>query len=88
MKAKFLLSAQNELKNAVRYYNLQRTKLGDEFRDEDWATIERIKNFPLAWQPLGGKIRRCQMHRFPYGIIYEIEESQIIVIAVACLNAI
>lgn len=74
---------------AVRYYNLQRVHLGDEFRDEAWASIQRIKDFPLAWHPLGGAIRRCQMHRFPYGIIYEpmgSEKSEIVVIAVACLH--
>nr|VFK13776.1 MAG: hypothetical protein BECKLPF1236A_GA0070988_100944 [Candidatus Kentron sp. LPFa]VFK29572.1 MAG: hypothetical protein BECKLPF1236C_GA0070990_100904 [Candidatus Kentron sp. LPFa] len=90
MKARFLLPARRELGEAVRYYNAQRAGLGDEFRDEAWATIERVKHFPLAWQPLGRNIRRCQMRRFPYGIIYEplsqSGESRIIVIAVACLH--
>ena len=52
-------------------YNAQRVRLGDEFRDEAWETIRRINDFPLAWHPLGGSIRRCQMQRFPYGLIYE-----------------
>lgn len=86
MKIKILSPARRELNTAVRYYNLQHLGLGEEFRDEVWATIQRLKAFPLAWHPLGDNIRRCQMHRFPYGIIYEPSESEIIIIAIACLH--
>ena len=86
MKTRFLLPARRELVDAIRYYNAQRVRLGDEFRDEAWETIQRIQKFPQAWHPLGGTIRRCQMHRFPYGIIYEPSESEILVIAVAHLH--
>lgn len=86
MKVRFLLSARRELNEAVRYYDAQRVRLGEEFRDEAWETIRRIQAFPLAWNPLGGAIRRCQMQRFPYGIIYEPYELEIIIIAVAHLH--
>lgn len=88
MKVRFLLPARAELSNAVRYYNLQRAHLGHEFKQEAQATIRRIVDFPLAWHPLGGEIRRCQMRRFPYGIIYEpwASRSEIIIIAVAGLH--
>lgn len=43
----------------------------------------RINDFPLAWHPLGGSIRRCQMQRFPYDLIYEPTDVDIIIIAVA-----
>lgn len=39
MKTRFLLPAQRELVEAVNYYNAQRVRLGEEFRDEAWATI-------------------------------------------------
>ncbi|MGK2924928.1 MAG: type II toxin-antitoxin system RelE/ParE family toxin [Lysobacterales bacterium] len=86
MKVRLLLPARRELRDAVSYYNLQGANLGTEFREEAWATIQRIKEFPLAWHPLGGSIRRCQMVRFPYGIIYEPAPTEIVVIAVACLH--
>lgn len=70
----------------MRYYNAQRVRLGDEFRDEVWETIQRIKKFPEAWHPLSAQVRRCQMNRFPYGLIYEPSEHQIVVIAVAHLH--
>lgn len=86
MRTRFLLPARHELRDAVRYYNAQRIGLGEEFRDEAWETVRRIKEFPLAWHPLGGVIRRCQMRRFPYGIIYEPDESEIVIIAIAHLH--
>ena len=86
MKIRFLLPARQELTEAVRYFNLQQVRLGDEFRDEAWETIKRIKDFPLAWHPLGGNIRRCQMRRFSYGIIYEPSVLEIVVIAVAHMH--
>lgn len=86
MKTRFLLPARLELIEAIRYYNAQRVRLGDEFRDETLDTIQRIQKFPQAWHSLGGTIRRCQMHRFPYGVIYEPSESEILVIAIAHLH--
>lgn len=86
MKTRFLLPARRELSEAVHYYNTQRLHLGDELLDEAWATIRRINDFPFAWHPLGGSIRRCQMQRFPYGIIYEPSDVEIVVIAVAHLH--
>jgi toxin ParE2 len=86
LKLRFLSPARREFSEAVRYYNDQQAGLGDQFRDEAWETLKRIKDFPLAWNPLGGAIRRCQMRKFPYGIIYEPSEFEILVIAIAHLH--
>jgi toxin ParE2 len=86
LKIRFLLPARRELKETVRYYNAQRVRLGDEFRDEVWETIQRIVNLPEAWHPLSASIRRCQMNRFPYGLIYDPSENDIVIIAVAHLH--
>lgn len=83
MKIRFLLSARRELKEAVTYYNAQSTGLGDEFRDEVWATAQRIKKFPETWRPLSPSIRRCPTNRFPYGLIYTVSSKEILLIAVA-----
>ena len=86
MKTRFLLPARRELKEAVHYYNAQRVGLGEEFRDEAWETVRRIKEFPQTWHPLGGTIRRCQMRRFPFGVIYEAFDLEIVIIAIAHLH--
>ena len=70
----------------MEYYERQRIGLGDDFRDEVQATLERIQRFPLAWGKLSANTRRCLMHHFPYGIIYSILESKIVVLAIAHLH--
>jgi toxin ParE2 len=86
LKTRFLLPARRELRETVRYYNAQLPGLGEEFRDEAWETVRRIKEFPEAWHPLGGSIRRCQMRRFPYGLIYEPSANETVIIAIAHLH--
>ncbi|WP_366760137.1 type II toxin-antitoxin system RelE/ParE family toxin [uncultured Thiodictyon sp.] len=80
------MAARRELAEAVRYYNAERTGLGNEFRDKAWEAVERIKTFPTAWQALDGSIRRCQLERFPYGLIYSVRRTEIVIIAVAHLH--
>jgi toxin ParE2 len=70
----------------VQYYNAQRVRLGEEFRDEVWETVRRIKQFPEAWHPLSTSIRRCQMNRFPYGLIYASSENEVVILAIANLH--
>jgi toxin ParE2 len=86
LKLRFLSPARNELAEAVRFYNQQSAGLGDDFRDEAWHALTRINAFPDAWHLLGGRIRRCLLRRFPYGLIYEASREEILVIAVAHLH--
>lgn len=86
MKVRLLAPAQRELVDAIRYYEKERVGLGNEFRQEAWLAVERIRGLPHGWSPLGGNIRRCQLRRFPYGVIYEPLESEIVIIAVAHLH--
>jgi plasmid stabilization system protein ParE len=75
--------AQQELDEAVSYYNGQVAGLGDAFLLEAVAAIERIRQFPDAWHPLGENVRRCRLRRFPYGLIYHADEAGVLVVAVA-----
>lgn len=86
MRIRFLAPARRELKDAVVFYNAQRPRFGDEFRDEVWDTIQRIQRFPEAWHPLSATVRRCQMNRFPYGLMYASTENEILILAVAHLH--
>lgn len=86
MKIRFLDVAQEELDEAVEYYHAQSPGLGDQFLLEILSTIERISQFPNAWHPYTDHSRRCQTRRFPYGIAYQILESEILIVAVAHLH--
>ena len=86
MQIRFLDIAQFELDESVEYYNSELAGLGDEFLIEVLHALERIKHFPQAWHPFTDITRRCQLHRFPYGIIYQILDTEILVIAVSNLH--
>lgn len=88
MKIRFLQPAERELGEAVEYYEAQEPGLGFELFEEVWVAIERIEQYPEAWQPVSPRTRRCQTNRFPYGVIYQIreKENEILIVAVAHLH--
>ena len=86
MQIRLLEIAQIELDDSIEYYNSESHGLGNELLVEVLHALERIKNFPKAWHPLTETTRRCQLRRFPYGIIYQILDAEILVIAVANLH--
>ena len=83
MKVVFLEPAQQELDEAVSYYNQQAAGLGNTFLIEAVAAIERIRRFPQGWHPLSENVRRCRLRRFPYGLIYHPAVDELVIVAVA-----
>jgi hypothetical protein len=45
--------------------------------------VQIVKAYPLLAAEIEPDIRRFSLHRFPYSLIYGIEENTIVVIAVA-----
>jgi len=86
MTFRLLPPAAQELRDAARYYESQVPGLGHNFIAEVRAVIRRILDHPQAWQLLGEEIRRCRTHRFPYGIIYSIEQGEVLVVSVMHLH--
>lgn len=86
MKVHFLDQAEKELGSGIEYYQAQKLGLGIQFLKEVQSTIERIKLYPEAWQPLSKRTRRCQTKRFPYAIIYQVRNNEILVVAIANLH--
>jgi plasmid stabilization system protein ParE len=86
MRIRFLEIAQIELDEAIEYYNHEAPGLGEAFLTEVLNTLDRIGKFPEAWQPCSKRTRRCQTRRFPYWIIYQAREDEILIIAIANLH--
>jgi toxin ParE2 len=86
MRIRFLEAAQQEVDDAVAWYDEREKEVGRDFLDELDRAIRRIKSFPLASTEIEPGIRRCLLARFPYGRIYGIEQELIIVIAVSQLH--
>ncbi len=86
MNITFLEIAQIELDEAIEYYNYESSGLGDDFLTDVLKALDTIGQFPEAWHPCSKRARRCQTRRFPYGIIYQVREEEILVIAIANLH--
>ena len=78
--------AELEFAEAVEYYNLESEGLGFKFAAEVKRTLERIIQFPNAGTPLSTRTRRCRTNRFKYGVIYQIRQDKIIIVAIMHLN--
>ena len=86
MTIRFLDVAQQELDEAINYFNTESPGLGDDFLQETLKALDRIGRHPNAWHPCSSRTRRCLLRRFPYGVIYQVAGEEIIVIAIACLH--
>ncbi len=87
MEIRFIYPSELELDEAIEYYNYQLPGLGAEFYKEVNKTIERITRFPEAWTKLGHYTRRCLIKKFPYVILYSIDDNgDILISAIANMH--
>jgi hypothetical protein len=86
MKIRFLTLAQWELNDAVQWYNGQSVGLGTEFLDEPDIAVRRVAMFPESCPEIEPGLRRCTISRFPYGLIYGLDEATVVIVAVAHLH--
>lgn len=83
---KFLTPAEAEFFDAISYYNIQSEGLGYEFAAEVKRTIGRIIQYPEAWTRLSKRTRRCRTNKFPYGVIYQVKEETLLIVAIMHLS--
>lgn len=82
LKVKFFPSAEAELRDAIDYYNSQCEGLGFELAAEIQRTIERVISHPEAWTKISTYCHRCRARRFPYAIIYFIEDNLLFIVSI------
>lgn len=86
MKYTFYPEAEIELNVAIDYYEECKIGLGEEFAQEIFAAIQRILAYPKAWTRLSKNSRRCITNRFPYCVIYQIKDEEILIVAITRLS--
>lgn len=86
MKVRFHELAQAELDDAFEWYEGQFVGLGLRFIEELDQAVSRILEFPAISPEIDSGLRRCILPRFPYGIIYSVDETWLTVVAVAHLH--
>jgi len=77
----WLPEAEADLRAAKSWYDDLRLTLGDRFISAIAATVESISNSPRRFPTIYRNRRRARVRRFPYGIIFEVQEQRIVVIA-------
>ena len=84
MKSVILLPpADQEFLEAIDYYEQEFSAVSRAFIEEFLRSLEFIRQFPEAWQKVDRHTRKCLLKRFPYVILYIVEETSIIITAVA-----
>jgi plasmid stabilization system protein ParE len=69
------------LKEARAWYDNLRPELGDRFALAVEETIDAVAEHPLQFHVVYRGRRRAGVRRFPYGILFEVQEQRIVVIA-------
>jgi plasmid stabilization system protein ParE len=83
MNIRFLPMAAREVDDAVAWYDEQARDLGLEFLDELDRVIRLAKSYPHLATRVGPDFGRFLFARFPYSLIYSLDQGTLIVIAVA-----
>ena len=73
--------ANEDLLEAQAWYSSIRPALGERFARAVEATVESLAEHPLQFPLVHRSIRRAGVRRFPYGILFEVQEHRIVVIA-------
>ena len=60
----------------------RRVEIAQAFINAIEDTIYRIRESPTRYTAIDEAVRRCMAWRFPYGILYIIEQDYILILAV------
>jgi len=86
MTFRFTSAALTELRIALIDYERKEAGLGARFLAEVDRTVARVVAAPDAWRPLPPRTRQCLVHRFPFGVLYQIRTGEILVVSVMDLR--
>jgi plasmid stabilization system protein ParE len=59
----------------------RRRGLGGEFLDEFAEITANLRRNSYLFAPILGEARRALFHQFPYSLIYEIHEREVVILA-------
>jgi plasmid stabilization system protein ParE len=68
-----------DIQEAFEWYEKQKMGLGYELIKEIEICYEKLSESPEYYTYLNERYRRIKTHRFPYILVYEIEENNVII---------
>ena len=75
--------AEEEYLTALAWYRDRSPTAGTNFESAISQAIERIGEAPERWPIYFETYRKYTLHQFPFGIVYRVLDSKILVLAVA-----
>ena len=78
--------ANEELLDAMWWYEDRRAGLGDEFLQAIFDAEAQIAEAPLRWAEVAPGFRKLNAQRFPYGLIYHLVRGEVEIVAVMHLS--
>lgn len=70
------------MRAAARWYYACQSGLGTRFLREIARTGKRIASHSEAWPIVSGKVCRCLVDCFPFGLLYRVEGEKVYILAV------
>jgi plasmid stabilization system protein ParE len=74
--------AIGDIERAKKWYEKQQQNLGNKFVDYVFKCVDEIKNHPLAYPNKYKYVREMYIRKYPYLIIYSVEEKIIFILRV------
>jgi mRNA-degrading endonuclease RelE of RelBE toxin-antitoxin system len=78
--------ARREYDEAKEFYEIEQPGVGTQFEEQIRHSLIRIQQYPQSWPSVRKEIRRYIVHKFPYKILYSIQDDKIVVLAFAHLH--
>jgi plasmid stabilization system protein ParE len=76
--------AEDEIGEAVPWYESRGQGLGAEFLRAVEACIASIQRNPMVHEKIFGEVRRAVLRRFPYILVFRVSDEEIVV--AACIH--
>jgi len=83
MNSEFLPEADEEFREAVRYYENEAPGVGLRFVAEVRRGVTFITENPFVAASAGSGIRRKVLNHFPYSLLHAVESELVVIVAVA-----
>jgi len=82
VKARLTPEADLDAQQAIQWYDERDQSLGDNFLQKLNKCIADVEKNPQRYPVVHRQMRRALVKRFPYAILYEVENDEIVIYAI------
>jgi toxin ParE1/3/4 len=79
----FLPAAESDYQAALAWYRSRTEQAADNFEAAVDQAVQQIADNPELYGLVDDRHRRCLLRKYPYSLVYRVEPSGVVVIAVA-----